>query len=494
MRRLSLYILPVVIFTAALLSSCGKKAEENSDIPITTTSEEARAAFIEGRDALEVGRSEQARAAFDRALAADPSFALACVYRARTATSASDWKEWADKAIANRENTSAGEKILLDSFAAMLDDDIQQELNLAQQLVKAYPKSARAQIELADAYSGMENIEEARAAMLAAAELDPTWALPHNRLAVSFIFDEPRDLSKAESEASRYVELKPGEADAHITLGDVYRAQLDLEKARNAYAKAAEVDPTSAVAFSKKGHADTFLGNYDAARSDYSSAVEKSDRWKIGGKNFAVYTWLYAGDINAALAANQSVIDAAPSLISDPGELQQALNSCYEDRCRIAIEARAFAVAAEAMVKHTELSRELATIVKNEAYTASTEGQLAVLGGLMALRQGKLIDASALADSAERMLREQSNPRAMNPVHFLRGLIAMEEGNPTSAISFFDSSGDDMIEVKYYKALALEALGENDKAAKLFQAVVDWNFNDLNYALVRGKAEAKLKS
>jgi tetratricopeptide (TPR) repeat protein len=494
MRPLYRFILPAIVLCCAVLASCGSPAKTDDDIPVTTTSEEARSAFLEGRDAWEAGRREQAREAFDRAIASDPTFALAFLYRARTASSAVEWKSFVDNAIANKATASEGEKILIDLTATRLDDDVQGALVLAEKLVQTFPKSARAQHELADAYADLQNTSEVRAALLKATELDATWGRAFGSLSMSYVFDAPRDLAKAEEFALKYTKVKPAEAGAQIILGDVYRAQVNLEKARDAYAKAAELDPASSAALSKKGHAETFLGNYEAARADYEAAAQKTTSWRAGPKNMASYTWLYAGDAKAALAANEAVIAALPTLISDADQLNQAMLNTYAIRCQIATEARAFDVAAQAFAKHAEASRTIGNAMQNPIFVKMTEANLALLEGSMLAWKGDLATAAAMASKAESEIKDMNDPRAMNGVHFLRGLVAHLSGKHQEAIGHFAPIGSDMIEAKFYAALAHDALGEKEQAAKLFKEVVDWNFNDIQYALVRSKAVAKLKS
>ena len=486
--------LAAVLLWAALFASCGSPAKQDSDIPVTTSSEKARAAFLEGRTALEAGRTDQARALFDSAIEADPTFALALLYRARTATSAIEWKSYVDKAISNKGSASSGEKIMIDMLSAMLNDDTEGKLELAQQLVKEYPKSARALHELADAHADMKHIDEERTTLESAIALDPSWAMPHRSLAESFTFMEPRFLAKAEEHAMKYVELQPKEAVAQITLGDVYRAQIDLEKARDAYARAADLDPESSVALSKKGHAETYLGNYEAARTDFEAAAAQTDTRKVGPKNFAANTWLYAGNVKAALKAIEDVIAAVPSLIPDATLQQQALVVCQESRCRIATEAGASDVAADAFTKHAELARAISGAMNNPAFSKMTEAELALLEGYMMAKKGDYAAAAVFADRAEEQLKDMNNPRAMDGVHFLRGFIAYLSGKHQDAIKHFASAGDDRIEVKFYAAMAHEAMGEKEQAARMFKEVTDWNFNDLNYALIRSKAVAKLKT
>lgn len=494
MRQYHIYAIVLLVLSAGVLVSCGSKSGDSGDIPVTTVSEEARTLFLQGRDAWEVGRNDEARGFFDRAIDADPAFVQAYLLRARTATSPQDWKRHADLAIANRDMTSPGEQIMVDMFSAMMDDDAKKELQLATQLVADFPKSARAHFALGEVYAGLDRTSDARASMEKAASLDASWVVPHRNLANSFIFDEPRDLVKAEEHASRCVELKPDEADPHILLGDVYRAGVNLEKARSAYAKAAQADPSSAVALSKKGHAETFLGNYDAARADFETASQKAITWKIGPKNFITFTWLYAGDVAAALAANQKLIDGIASITLDPEQQKQDLSILYRIRSRMAVESGDFAAASKAFAKHAELERAVAAEMERDVIVKSTEARLAALEGTIAVWKGDYAAAEALADRAEAQVRGLSNPNALDDVHVLRGLISLRAGNAEAALMHFSAASPEMIEVKYFSALAHESLGRQDEATRLYKQVAEWNFNDVEYALVRSKAIAKLNS
>src|SRR2546427_4942766 len=67
--------------------------------------------------------------------------------------------------------------------------------------------------------------------------------------------------------------LAPDESNAHMFVGDAYRAQKNLEKARAEYLRGHALEPRNAVLLVKAGHANTFLGDYAAARADYDSAM-----------------------------------------------------------------------------------------------------------------------------------------------------------------------------------------------------------------------------
>ena len=69
---------------AALFSPPHRPASAADRIPITTSSDEARQLYLEGRDLYEKLRATDARARFEKAAAKDPAFALAQVGLANT--------------------------------------------------------------------------------------------------------------------------------------------------------------------------------------------------------------------------------------------------------------------------------------------------------------------------------------------------------------------------------------------------------------------------
>ncbi len=482
-----------VLIALPLLAGCGQKAEDDSGIPITTASEEARESFIQGREAMEVDRREDARAAFDKAIEADPTFAIAYLYRARLSNSPQEWKKFTDLAQQHKATASEGEQLLIEMIPLYIKSDREMVLTQAQKLAAAYPKSPYAHLEVVYALQGLNKTTDARNKLETIIEMHPDFAPAYRALSSSFVFDDPTDYQQAETYANSYVKMKSGEASAHILLGDVYRAQVQLEKARDAYAKAAEVDPSHPIAYSKKGHANTFLGSYDLARSDFEQAMNHSEgTMKISGANFGVYSYIYAGDLAAALQANAAVMESIPGMISDEAQQRQAKMICAEDRCKIAAAAGDFETAWSAFNTFAALQREITAEMAMPEFTSSTEAELAELQGWVSAKAGDFEKAGTYADAAAEHLASSKDPRKLESVHFLKGFIALQQDDANAALEHFSQSNQDWITVKFYSAKAQEALGNADKAQTLYREVADWNFNSLDYALIRNEALAKV--
>lgn len=480
-----------LLLTMVFVSACTPGAEEN-DIPITTSSDQAKELFIQAREAMEFGRNDEARGLLEQAIAADDAFALAYYFRATVATSASDWKMHADQAMKYRDNVTAGEQYLIDMLPTYVADDAEKRLSLAEELAKAYPNSPRAHLVLARSKQELDDVESARAILESALSLDATFSPTYRALAMNYLFNEPKDFAQAENYANTYVEQQPNLADAHIVLGDVYRAQLKLKEARDEYTRAAKVDQQNDVAFSKLGHANTFLGNYAEARDNFALAARNAEGpFVITSMNFAVYTWLYAGDPVRAFNENTKVINSIANHLDDPKVQEQAAMECYNERCRIAMEAGDMEAATAAFEMLSDLMREVAVTIGSDEFEKSIEADIAELEGELALNTQGIAAAKDLADKAESLLKDSKGTRIMDDVHYLRGLIAKKEGDYQAALDEFNLGNIDLVQVKFHMAECEEKLGNIESAMALYKSVTEWNFNGLAYALVRRKAMEK---
>src|SRR5881398_3135902 len=230
--------------------------------PITTSSAEARAHFLEGLREFDLGRFIDANVHFKAAVAADPDFAFAYLNVANTANSLADFKT--DLALSEQHAAGASdaERLQIQMARRGFDNDLAGQLALGQQLVQQYPKSPRAWLALAGAQIGLNKNADARASIAKALELSPKLYVAHATIGNDYIFGEPHDFTKALAHMQEAEALAPDESNAHLLVGDAYRAQRNLEKARDEYLRGHELDPHNAVLLVKAGHANTFLGDY----------------------------------------------------------------------------------------------------------------------------------------------------------------------------------------------------------------------------------------
>src|SRR5216110_2617412 len=270
--------------------------------PITTSSAEARAHFLEGLREFDLGRLIDANTHFKAAIAADPDFAFGYLNVANTANSLAEFRSNLALAEQHAAGASEAERLQIQMVRKGFDQDLAGQLALGQQLVQKYPGSPRAWLALAGVQGGLNRNDEARASIAKALALAPRMFVAHTALGLSYVFGEPRDFDKALQHVQQAEKLAPDEPGAHTSLGDVYRAQRNLDKAREEYARGHQLNPRDAILLVKRGHVNTLLGDYAAARADYDSAIaEGRANEKAAYAPFRAYVSAYAGEPGAAI-------------------------------------------------------------------------------------------------------------------------------------------------------------------------------------------------
>lgn len=493
-QHLSLHALLLMTICAALLpGGCGESASYETDIPITTEVHQARVLFLQGREALDLGRNDEARDVFDRAIAADSTFALAFLYRGLVTETPDEQRVYFDEAERHASTASLGERLLIGLHHAGMQNDLPRRGSFARRLREAYPQGSRALYEAAVVAADEQRTYVARELLETSIDHNGLFAPALRAMAHSYLFDDPTDAREAERYASRYVTLFPEAADAHILLGDVYRAQNQYEDARGEYTRAAMLDRDSYMAYTKRGHALTFIGLYDDARKDYARATELGHgAAKARAANYRTLTWIHEGDIPTAITENEAVLHTLPLLGLDEQTDLTAYHSLWESRFRMCLEAGRFADAATALAQCARLARTLAEKVDEPSYQRVSESEIALMEADLALARGEIIAARGHVDRAVDFLRPIRSARKWEHTELLRARIALAEQQPARALEHLSEANHELIQVKYYRALALASIGRTEEARRMFEDVVSWDFNDIEFALIRGKATARL--
>ena len=79
----------------------------------------------------------------------------------------------------------------------------------------------------------------------------------------------------------------------------------------------------------------------------------------------------------------------------------------------------------------------------------------------------------------------------MEPVHELRGLISLLQGNYAEAVGHYEQGNPNNLYTQYHLALAYEGVDNTEQAKQLFGKIADNNFNSVGFALVRQEAMQK---
>jgi tetratricopeptide (TPR) repeat protein len=459
-------------------------------VPLTSSSTSAKNHFLLGLRALDIGTVPAARAHFERAVAADESFALAHLYSAFSAASIPSYRAHLERAVELADRASPAEQLMIRIERRGFAGDVNGQLDLAQQLVNVVPSNPRALQTLAGVQFTLGRVADARATLVRAIQAAPRFAPAHFQLGNSYLTIEPRDLAQAETHIRHGVDLEPNEANSHDFLGDVYRAQNRLAEARAEYTRMGELDPSRALAFQQRGHVNSFLGNFAEARADYDRAISLgSPDEKASYGVYRALTSVHAGDPAAAeqeLERLLTTIDGL-NLPNASGAKIFALNTQF----LIAVHHNHVDVAQRAVDRLRSLWQQQADEGRTVEFRRQTQANTAFVEGMLAVRKSDFDGARSKAREYMRLREAENNPRKNEAAHQLLGMADLAQGNAQAAVQHLEQGDPNDVYVTFVRAVALERAGRTAESRALYKRVAETNFNSAGLALTKREAARK---
>lgn len=462
------------------------------EIPITTNSSQALELFKQGQYLVDVGRAQEATTILTEAVAKDPTFSYAYLDLAFAAASTEEFKQNLDLAMKNIAGKSEGEKALIEINETFLTNDAAKRIQLSKELVKKYPSSPRAWLNLGFMQASLNEHIAARESFQKAMALDPKLVAVHFAFGFSYLFNDPRNLDQAQKYMQSGIDLNKKEAKGYENLGDVYRAKNDLTKARDSYTQAVEVDPTLGVAILKKGHINSFLGRYDEARKDYDTSLASAkDANKIFYANFKSFTNIYAGNPSAAIQELNQIATSADKMNVPQDQVAGAKVATLTNALVAALHYNMVSDSEKILAGLKTATAENNQGVGDADFTRQQNAGLLLFDSELAARKGDYKTAASKAEENKKMVEKDNNPRKFEGYYRMLGLIELLQKNYAKAVENYKKSDLTNIYNKYQYALALEGAGNRAEAQKLFREAGTWNFNTVGFALVRKDALSK---
>lgn len=486
-----------VVESEAEQASATEVAADDGGIPLSSTNKATLTQYKKVRKLADSGDFIEANQAARQLTEQDPDFVGGWIMLGNTALSGEQFVKATKKAKELSVKGTEGEKIWADINMSFVTNDTEEGLRLGQQLVDTYPESPRAWIVYSGLQSGQNQHEDARASIAQAIKLAPKQAIAHNALGFSYLYNDPKDFTKAEQHFKHAIELEPGEDNYLVNIGDVHRAMGDLEAARHDYSAALELDSNNDVAAVKRGHVNSFLGNYNEARADYDMGIgagKESNQSTLA--NYRAFVNLHAGDYRAAIDELKSELDRVDTLEMPADQKISARNFLLTNIADICFH---YDLPSDAAVAVEQLSASLAESGANsgdEDFVRQQNATAVYWQGKLAAHQGDYAAAEAKAEEFAALLADDDNPRKLEPYHELLGLIALEQADYEAAIGHYreanlsTSAGSGDVKNIYMLARALQGAGQTDEADALLQQVANWNFNSVWFAMLRNQAAA----
>jgi tetratricopeptide (TPR) repeat protein len=473
-----------VAIAAAASISC-RNAEQVPDeqvkVPITTSSEEARLAYLEGRGLQERLRPADARPRFLVAVDADPAFALAHLGVATTAPTNQEFFAAARRAMELAQSASDGERLQVEAFMAGVNGEPERQLALLQRLEGAFKDDERVQQQLGtyhfftrqDYAAAVHHLERA-------IEIEPTFSPAYNLLGYARRF--LGDFEGAEQAFRRYTELIDDEPNPYDSYAELLMKMGRFEDSISNYRKALEIDPTFVNAYVGIANDLMFQGDCPAARAvlDELRTVAANDGQRRLACTWAAASYLHEGDYDGAIAEVRRRAEIAAAT-DDFGALAQDRN--FEGDILLAAgrpgDAERAYVDCVDMVEKSQATDEVKeTVRRNSLYDLARA----------AVVRGDLERAVELTDAYRERVAVHQIPAETWQVAELEGLIAAAEGDWYGATKSFASGNQQDPRVVFAMAQALSAAGQDSSAHATCLDVVGYNQLNVNYGYVRRAA------
>jgi tetratricopeptide (TPR) repeat protein len=472
----------LAIVIAAVVAFSGiARADDSGKIPVTTTSDEARKAFLHGRDLFEKLLIQDSIQYFDKAISLDPRFALAELNRAQVSPTGKEFFEHLKKAVSLAGNASNGERLLILGNEAAANGNAAKQKEYFEQLVAAYPNDERAQFNLGGYYFAQLDMPNAIAHYKRATELAPSYSGAFNIL--GYAYRQNADYANAEKAFKRYIELIPNDPNPYDSYAELLLKMGRFNESITQYRKALAIDQNFINSHQGIAAALLYQGKPGEAAAELKKITEKarSDAERRTALFALTVVEVDSEEMDKALAEVDKQYALGAKTYDVPamtGDLQLKGNILLEmgrpDDAKSSFERGL------KMTEGSSLSQE----IKDNAKLFHHYNL-----GRVALSKKDLVTARAEAEIYRRGTATQKNPFLTKLAHELLGTIALGTKDYDNALAELQQANQQNPYNLYRQCQAYQGKGDNVKAKDFCAKAAGFNSLPLlNLAFIRTKA------
>ena len=453
-------------------------------IPVTTSSEEARQAYLEGQVLLDNVGVTGARPFFETAVAADPNFALAYLRLAFTQTNPSDFRAQVQKASALADSVSEGERLWIQSVEAANQGNPAKALELLQQLVTAYPNDERAHFLLAGNYFfAQQNLALAIEEYEKAVAINPEFAAAYNLL--GYANRNSGNTAEAEQAFKKYIELLPNNPNPYDSYAEFLLNTGRYDASIDSYQKALSVDPHFVASYIGIATNLNFQGKHKEARGQIQEMFRtaRTDGERQLAYLATVTSYVDEGQLGKAvegLGKRYALAEKNGSAIQMVADLNIMGNLLLE-----AGKVR------EAQAKYGQAW----TLSEESDIPAAAQRARHANAARVALKKSDVASAKSATEEFRTLAESANIPGQTRLYHQLSGMLALEEKAYDRALEELQQANQQNPRTLFRMALAYQGQGDSENAKLLCERIEGLNqLNSINYSLVRHKAQQLLDS
>ena len=450
-------------------------------VPITTSSEEARKLYLQGRDLAEKLRATDAHRYYRDAAAKDPAFALAFVGMATTSGTTREFLDAVARAVAVAGKLSEGERHIVMALDAGAKGEPAAVLAHYTDLIRLFPDDERAHTLLGNTYFGRQDYDRAIAAFTRATAINPSFSPPYNQLGYAYRFQER--FKDAETAFKKYIELIPNDPNPYDSYAELLMKMGRFDESITMYEKALAIDANFPASYIGIGNNQMFMDRYDAARATFGKlqqiARNTGERRQARFWTAAAYVHEHATDKAVAeLKAGAALAEADGDLATISGDLTQ-IGDVLREAGRFDEASASYAAAVATMDKAAVPEELKQGTRRNHLFE---EARLAAAKGDLSLARSK---TAAYA----REVGPKNRPFEVRQLHELEGLIALGDKQFARAEQALKQANQQDPRILYLMAVAAKGAGDPARAATLAAKAARFNGLAFNYAFVRSTAK-----
>lgn len=494
-RQITVLLLALFVTVIVVLAGCANadqtrakdpvaatpESKTAGKIPVTTSSDEARKEFLQGRDLNEKLLIQDSIQHFDKAISLDPNFGAAELSRAQVSPTGKEFFEHLKRAVSLADKASNGEKLLILGTEAGANGNPVKQKEYFEQLVAAYPNDERANFVLAGYYFGQQDFAKAIQYYKKATDVAPNFSPAYNLL--GYAYRQNGDYPNAEAAFKKYIELIPNDPNPYDSYAELLLKMGKFDDSIAQYRKALSIDQNFINAHQGIGMALLYKGNTDEAAAEIQKITDKarSDAERRTALFALTVLDVDSGKWDQALAD----VDKQYALGEKTGDVP-GMTGDLQLKGNILLEMGKYDEAKaqyERGLKMTEDSA-LSQVIKENARLFHHYNLARV-----ALGKKDLATAKTEAEAFRKGTDAKNNPAQTKQAHQLMGMIALEEKNTDKAVSELQQANQQNPYDLYRLCQAYQAKGDANQAKDFCRKAAEFNsLPAIQYAFIRRKA------
>ena len=483
MRLITSTVRTAGILLCVLIAGGGSahgQAAPPKKVPVTTSSEEARKLYLQGRDFAEKLRATDANRLYREAAAKDPGFALAHVGVANTSGTTKEFLEAAARAVALVDKVSEGERKIIRALDAAAKGEPAAVLSNYVELVALFPDDERAHTLLGNNYFGRQEYDKAIAAFTKATTVNPSFSQPYNQLGYAYRFVDR--FAEAETAFKKYIELIPNDPNPYDSYAELLMKMGRFDESNKMYEKALAIDSNFVASYIGIGNNQMFMDQYDAARVTFGrlEKIARNTGEKRQAKLWTAASYVHQNATDKAIAelkAGSKIAEASGDLATMSGDLTQ-IGDVLREAGRLD-EALSHYAEAVAMINKASVPEEIkAATRRNHLFEEAR----------VAVARNDLASARSKTAAYAKEVNLKNRPFEVRQLHELEGMIALADKQFAKAERELKQANQQDPRILYLTALAVKGAGDTARAATLAAKAAKFNGLNFNYAYVRSKA------